>query len=514
VSTTTAATIQRPVSYGRLLTILAQERGDDVAIISAPLGGEEERISWAELERRANRTARLLAARGVGEGDTVAIGFPNSPEHVVVSFAAWKLGALRLTLRAALPPPERDAILALARPTLTIADWAGLAFPSMTPDALDEADRYPADPLPDRTPNPGTALASGGSTGRPKIIVTPGPLERAPGAVPLFLTALGFRPGQTQLVVGPLYHSAPSVGAYNGLLHGHTLVIMDRFDPTHAADLIARHRVGWIFCASTIMQRIANLPDFRARDFSSLEALASTAAPCPPWLKRAWIERIGPERVYELYSMTEGVGGTLIRGDEWLAHPGSVGRDLFCDIRILDPAGRDLPRGEIGEIFLRLKGPAGPTHEYIGSPPAHTTPDGFTTMGDLGWLDADGYLYIADRRVDLIITGGANVYPAEVEAALTSHPAVGDVVVIGLPDAEWGKRVHAIVQPRDAAAPPTAADLDRHCRERLASFKVPKTYEFVGSFLRTEAGKVRRAALVAEREGGQVPGMIAVPAQA
>ena len=500
----------QPVSYGRRLTQLAGERPDATALVFAPLGGEERRTTWAELERQANQVARLLAERGIGERDTVVIGFPNAPEHLIVSFALWKLGGMVLTLRAALPPYERDAILDLANPALVISDWGGLAYPNLPPSELARAAEYSSEPLPDKVADPGRALASGGSTGRPKIIVTPGRMERVPADVPLILTALGGQADQTQLIVGPLYHSAPWVGAYTGIFHGHTLVIKDRFDAAHAADLIERHRVEWIFCASTIMQRIANLPGVQGRDFSSLAGIASTAAPCPPWLKRAWFELVGPEKIYELYSMTEGIGATAIRGDEWLAHPGSVGRNTVSDIRILDAEGNDLPMGRVGEIFLRLKGPGGPTHTYIGSPPAKTTPDGFTTMGDLGWLDEGGYLFIADRRVDLIITGGANVYPAEVEAALSGHPGVGDVVVIGVPDAEWGKRVHAIVQPRDPADPPTVANLDRHCRERLAGYKVPKTYEFAASFLRSEAGKVRRSALVAEREGGWVPGMVAV----
>lgn len=505
----TATPAPQPVSYGRRLTQLAEERPDATAIVFAPLGGDERRITWAELERQANQVARLLSERGIGERDTVVIGFPNAPEHVTISFAVWKLGAMVLTLRAALPPYERDAILDLARPALVIADWEGLAFPSMSPTGLARSSEYPAGPLPDNVSDPGRALASGGSTGRPKIIVTPGRMERVPADVALILTALGGAADQVQLVVGPLYHSAPWVGAYTGLFHGHTLVIMDRFDAAHAVDLIGRHRVEWIFCASTIMQRIANLPGIRGRDLSSLRAVASTAAPCPPWLKRAWFELIGPEKVYELYAMTEAIGATAIRGDEWLAHPGSVGRDTVSDIRLLDFAGNVAATGEVGEIYLRMKGPAVPTHEYIGSPPAKTTPDGLTTMGDLGWLDGEGYLYIADRRVDLIITGGANVYPAEVEAALSGHPGVGDVVVIGVPDVEWGKRVHAIVQPADPAQPPTVAELDRHCRDRLAAYKVPKTYEFTDSFLRSEAGKVRRSTLVAERESGWTAGMVA-----
>jgi bile acid-coenzyme A ligase len=164
----------------------------------------------------------------------------------------------------------------------------------------------------------------------------------------------------------------------------------------------------------------------------------------------------------------------------------------------------------VGEIFMRPHG-AGPTYAYIGSPPAKGTPDGFTSVGDLGWVDAEGYLFLADRRVDLIITGGANVYPAEVEAALTEHPSVGDVAVIGVPDEDWGKRVHAVIQPRDPGDPPTVAALDAHCRERLASYKIPKSYEFVAQLPRDDAGKLRRSGLVAEREVGWTAGMIAAP---
>jgi len=260
-----------------------------------------------------------------------------------------------------------------------------------------------------------------------------------------------------------------------------------------------------------MMKRIIDEPGATGRDFSSIQAIFQTAAPCPPWLKRAWFDLVGPEKIYELYSMTEGIGATAIRGDEWLVHPGSVGRNTVSDIRILDADGTDLPTGQVGEIFLRLKGPSVPTHEYIGSPPAKTTPDGFTTMGDLGWLDEENYLFIADRRVDLIITGGANVYPAEVEAALTEHPGVGDVAVIGVPDDDWGKRVHAMIQPRDPADPVTVAALDAHCRERLASYKIPKSYEFSDQLPRDEAGKLRRSGLVAERGAGWTAGMIAAP---
>jgi bile acid-coenzyme A ligase len=189
----TADATPAPVSYGRRLTMLATERPDGAAIIFAPQDGEERRLSWSELERRANQVARLLADRGVGERDTVVIGFPNNPEHVIISFATWKLGGMILTLRAALPPYERDAILDLAHPRLVVADWPDIAYPLMPPADLARAEEYPDDPLPDRVPEPGRALASGGSTGRPKIIVTPGPLQGVPEQIHPFLQLLGFR---------------------------------------------------------------------------------------------------------------------------------------------------------------------------------------------------------------------------------------------------------------------------------------------------------------------------------
>jgi bile acid-coenzyme A ligase len=247
------------------------------------------------------------------------------------------------------------------------------------------------------------------------------------------------------------------------------------------------------------MQRIAALPDIRSSDLSSLRAVASGAAPSPAWLKRFWFELVGPEHVTELYGASEANGRTIIDGNEWLAHPGSVGRPFASEVRILDPFGTELSPGEVGEIFMRNQPPVAEPYRYLGSPPAAATPDGFASVGDLGWMDEQGYLYIADRRVDMIVSGGANVYPAEVEAALSEHMGVADVVVIGLPDPEWGKRVHAVIQPRDASQPPSASDLKAFCRERLAAYKAPRTYEFVLDFPRSDAGKIQRSAMVAER---------------
>lgn len=502
------ANMPAPMSFGRRLGMLADEHPERSAIIFVPREGEERRLSWRDLDCASNRLARLLAAQGVDEQSTVVVGLPNCPEHYIATFATWKLGALPLALRSAMPDRERDAFLDLAQPTAVVADWERVSYPTFRSADVGRAQAYDDGPLPDRISNPGKALPSGGSTGRPKIIVTPGPWARVPETPMGLLAALGFGMKQMQLVCAPLYHNGPFVTSYHGLFDDHTLVLMERFDAARAVALIEHYRIEAMYLPPILMQRIAALPDVRTRDFSSIQAVASTAAPVPIWLKRLWIELVGARAVTEVFGATEFVGFTVIRGDEWLAHPGSVGRPFVTEVRILDEAGADMPPGEVGEIFMRRNPPVGETYRYLGSPPAESTPDGFISVGDLGWVDADGYLYIADRRVDLINSGGANVYPAEVEAALSEHPAVGDVAVIGVPDAAWGKRVHAIVQPTDPTHPPPASELDAWTRERITSYKVPKTYEFVADFPRNDAGKIQRSALAAARESGWTEGMM------
>ena len=218
------------------------------------------------------------------------------------------------------------------------------------------------------------------------------------------------------------------------------------------------------------------------------------AAPCPDWLKRAWIEWLGPEKIWELYAGTEAQAVTVIKGDEWLEHPGSVGRPIVGEMKILDEAGNELPPGEQGEVYMRA--PEGvTTYRYIGAD-ARATDDGWESLGDMGWMDADGYLYLGDRSADMILAGGANVYPAEIEAALDEHPAIGSSCVIGIPDDDLGNRIHAIVQNTSSV---TDDELRAHLADRLVRYKIPRTYEYVTEPLRDDAGKVRRSALRAER---------------
>ena len=502
-------TDERPISWGLRMTMLADEHPDKVAIYFLPkAGGARRAVTWMELEKSANRVARWMRDLGVDENSSVGIGLWNSVEHFFASIAAWKLGALVLPMRGEMPAIERDAMLELLNPAVVISRWEGVSYPNFTPEVmLAEAADLDDSPLPDVVAHPGKSIGSGGSTGRSKIIVFPGRWELVPGQREMVGTYIGFRPGQVQLIAGPLYHNSPFSFSHIGLFEDQTLIVQEKFDAAQAVDAIEQYGVQFCFMAPTMMQRIVRLEGIEARDFSSFEGMMHTAAPCPAWLKRAWMKLLGPEKVYEAFGATEAVGATVIRGDEWLDHPGSLGKPAACEMRILDPNGNEVPTGEVGEIFMRPTD-GRETYYYIGSESAKSTPDGFVSVGDMGWVDEEGYLYLADRRVDLIISGGANVYPAEVEAALTEHQGVHDAVVLGLPDEEWGKRVHAVIQPVDMESQPAVEELDRFCRERLMSYKVPKTYEYVDEMPRMSSGKVRRTMMVRERSDGAATAMI------
>jgi bile acid-coenzyme A ligase len=255
-----------------------------------------------------------------------------------------------------------------------------------------------------------------------------------------------------------------------------------------------------------MMHRIWSLPeDVRMGfDVSSLEMVLHMAAPCPSWLKQAWIDWLGPDRIWETYGGTEAVGGTVLNGKEWLEHKGSVGRPYLGQLRIVGENGRDCLPGEIGEISFLSPDGGKPTYHYLGTAPSGSA--GLETYGDLGWVDSDGFLYIADRRTDLILTGGANIYPAETEAALEEHPAIASSVCVGLPDDDLGQRMHSIIELRPNCSEPEATNLEEFLSTRLSRHKLPYTYEFSETPLRDEVGKVRRYALrderIAQRKAG------------
>lgn len=480
------------VPYGRRFTELAKERAGDRAILFAALDGTTRSVTWGELDAMANRLGRALAGRGVRVGDRVGIELRNSPELVATVIGAWKIGAAPVPMRWDLPDWERSRLVAVLDGRVVIGPDDPLSA-----EAASEAD----DPLPDVVPPTGWGICSSGSTGSPKIILVTRPGTFDPELARPFPAEWGpVEMPNRALIPAPLYHTNGFAGI-SQMMMGDDLVLLEKFDAARIVELVERERVTTFTATPTMLQRIARVPGVEQRDFSSIRWVLQGAAVIPPTLVRFWIDLLGAERFVMAYGMTEGLGLCALRGDQWLDHQGSVGRPIReAEVRVIGVSGEDLPPGEIGEIYLRS--PTSGTFEYRGmASPLPTTPDGFATAGDLGWLDEDGYLYIADRRVDMIISGGANVFPAEVENALIDHPQIGDVVVIGLADEEWGRRVHAIVEPTDPADPPSGADVIAWAKQRLAAYKVPKTVEVLDHIPRSEATKVSRSQLVAERGG-------------
>ena len=482
------------VPFGTKIHQVAQADPDGVALVFAAQDGSERTVTFGELDDRSTQLARVLSARGLTVGDHVAVSLPNSPEHLVATFAGWKVGAVVVPMRWNLPEWERDRVLAVIGPRLVV-DAGHL-------DLFEEAVSAPTSPLPEVTPPHGWGICSSGSTGVPKVIMMKNPGRYVEGASTAAAVESYGALSQPQLVLipAPLYHSNGFTATRN-LMSGVAVVLLERFDAQRVLDLIERHRVTGFVGATPMLQRLAQVPDIDRRDLSSLDWVQQGAALLPVWLGRRWCELVGPEHFFVTYGASERHGYVCCRGDEWLEHPGTVGRGYMgTEIRILDEEGAELPAGEIGGIYMRRA--SGPEATYMGDnvEPMLSTDDGFVTVGDMGSLDEEGYLYVADRRVDMIVTGAANVFPAEVEAALSEHPAIADVVVVGLRDPEWGRRVHAIVQPVDPADPPLPADIVAFAKTQLAAYKVPKTVELVEAIPRNDVMKFNRAALTEERD--------------
>ncbi|WFU71272.1 AMP-binding protein [Bradyrhizobium sp. CB2312] len=455
----------------------------------------ETTLTWAQLEARTNRIARALEELGIKIGDVVTIGMPNGIEFIEACWAAWKLGATPQPVSFRLTNVELQAILDVADARVVIA------LPGMEVDrrrvsvadllALCDDDR----PLKSRVSPCIKAMTSGGSTGRPKLVFT-----NSPGltfAAPAGDGSWRVRADDTMLIPAPLYHGGPFLCALEAFLQHAHLVLMPSFDAELVLAEVERRSATWIYLVPTMMNRIWRLPkELRDRyDVSSLRTLWHLAAPCPPWLKEAFIRWLGPEAILECYGGSETPVYTQITGSEWLEHRGSVGRVYGGEMIAVDPDGNVLPPGEAGEIYMRRPADRPAAYTVRGGT-ASVLPGGWETLGDIGYFDKDGYLYLVDRRTDMILVGGANVYPAEVEAAIEEHPLVLSSAVIGMPDEDMGSTVHAIVQ---AGGGLTAGALLAHLEDRLVGYKRPRTFEFVDEPLRDEAGKVRRTKLRDER---------------
>ncbi|MBZ6105340.1 AMP-binding protein [Streptomyces olivaceus] len=479
---------------GDILKEHAAQRPDTVAVRA---GGEE--LTWDELRRASNAVARGLRLCGVTRGRIVALMLPNGPDVVVAAFACLKTGAVPQPLSTRLAPAEARAVLELSDPAVVVGpeDGAPLGegrFRSVTVDTLRRRGDSDAELATEVGPS-WKAPASGGSTGRPKII-----LSGTPGTYNPFDTeAWGLRGADQVLITAPVHHNAPFSTAMTALFNGSTVTLLPKFDAERVLAEVERYAITWVYLVPTMMRRILALPA-RTReryDLSSLVSVWHCAEPCPPAVKQAWIDWLGAERIWELYAGTEAQAGCTISGPEWVRHRGSVGRAAWGEIKIVALDGTPVREpGVAGEVFMRVAPGNPPAFRFIGAEVRET--DGWSTLGDIGELDADGYLYLRDRRSDMLLVGGVNVYPAEIEGVLAEHPAVLSSAVVGLPDPEVGNRVHAIVQTAPGAGV-TAEEIGSFLATRLSPHKRPRSIELVDTPLRSAAGKLRRSALRAER---------------
>jgi len=472
-----------------------------------------ERIcSKGELLARGRRAATGLAGLGVRENDAVALLLRNDFAFLEATHAANLIGAYAVPLNWHASVEEIVYMLGDSRPKALIvhADLLGpvrhvipagcetIVVPSAdaaTADADREWDRWLAayaewdrPPLPPRS----SWIYTSGTTGRPKgVRRQPATPQQAVAMRDLFQTVYGCREGMRGYVGGPLYHASPNAFARQGLAMADILVLSSRFDPEELLRQIERYRLTTLVMVPTFFVRLLKLPEEvrRKYDVSSLELVLHTGAPCPPDVKRAMIAWWGPVLV-ETYGGSETGIATVCTSQDWLARPGTVGRVApGGTIKIFDEQRRELPPGVSGEIYART--PAYPDFSYHGREDDRRSVeiDGLITCGDVGYLDADGYLFLNDRKRDMIISGGVNIYPAEIEGVLQSCPGVHDCAVFGIPDDEFGERIYAAVQP-DAGAALTEDDIRHFVRERLAAFKVPREVVFHDTLPREESGKI------------------------
>jgi bile acid-coenzyme A ligase len=467
---------------------LANEQANHPAVTDL-----ERTLTFSELWTQATQLAHVYEEAGVRHGGIVSIALPTNASFVVATLASWIVGATPQPLSYKTAPVELRAILELSESSLLVGLGDDYGVPTLPDVAV--AAHASTEELPLVASPAWKAPVSGGSTGRPKVIVAAQPAQ---SELVLPLGGLArITPDSTSLITAPLYHNGPFLFTMLTLLSGAQVVLTERFEAERTLRMIEEYSATWVYMVPTMMSRISKLPDEirNAFDLSSLVTLFHLAAPCPPWLKHFWIDWLGPDVIWELYAGTEAQAVTVISGSQWLEHPGSVGPAVAGEITVLDPEGRPVPAGTVGEVWMRST--AGPTYRYMGAE-AKTRDEGWESLGDLGYLDDDGYLYLCDRLADMVIVGGANVYPAEVEAALEEHPSVVGAVVIGVPDDDMGKRLHALIH---LSADVSDDELREWCAPRLSPYKTPRTFERVDQPLRDDAAKVRRSSLSTERSG-------------
>ncbi|SEP35470.1 acyl-CoA synthetase [Amycolatopsis saalfeldensis] len=494
-----------------LWTIAAAEP-DRTALVD-PDGRE---VGYGELAAKANRYARGLRELGLGVGDVVVLLQPNGDELVAAYFAAIQSGLYVVVVNWHLVGPEVAYILqdSGAKAFLAHERFADVAVAAADEAGLPDSARFAVGAVPgfhrveelgaglgDGRPEERTAgspmLYTSGTTGRPKGVrrpLTGTDPDQVPAASTWFFGIFGLKPhdGHVHLCGSPLYHTAVLNFVVISLQLGHSAVLMDRWDAADMLRLIERHRVTHSHMVPTQFRRLLALPDDvrSGHDLSSLRVMIHGAAPCPLEVKRRMLDWWGPV-VTEYYAATEG-GGTVISGEDWLRKPGSVGLPWpGSTIRILDDAGAELPAGEVGTVYMKMGDSKFEYHRDPEKTKQSRVADLFT-LGDVGHLDEDGYLYLHDRKADLIISGGVNIYPAEIEGELVMHPKVADIAVFGLPHEDWGEEIKAVVQPAEgiSPSPELTSELLAYAATRLARFKLPRSVDYLDELPRDPNGKL------------------------
>lgn len=499
------------------LTELAREHGDKPAVV---MGGSGATLSYAELERQSNKIAHLFRSRGLRPGDHIAVLMENRPEFFPVVWGAQRSGLFYTPVNWHLSAGEAAYIVADcgARLLVSSSDLEELAAAaaSSAPVLRDRLTVGPpvhgveslADAIASMPETPAAVetegnymLYSSGTTGQPKGILpalTPRPFGTGLNIDHTMKNSFRFSAATVFLCTGPLYHGAPIGWSLGTIRNGGTAVVMERFDAVPALSLIERFQVTHAQFVATMFVRMLKLPEAEraAFDTSSLQVIVHTAAPVAVEVKERMIDWVGPI-LTEFYAGSEGNGFCLIDSPTWLTHKGSVGKPLVGEVHICSDEGRELPAGETGTVWF-----SGTRRFSYHNDPAKTAgvynDKGWSTIGDMGSVDSAGYLYLADRRTDLILSGGVNIYPREIEDALALHPAVADLVVFGVPDEEMGQRVHAVVQPavHGAGTPELARELIDFCRSRIAHYKAPRAVSFEDELPRLPSGKMLRRLLM------------------
>jgi long-chain acyl-CoA synthetase len=502
-------------------SVHAATQPDKPAFIMAASG---ETVTYRQLDERSNQGAQLFREMGLKVGDGIAIFMENNVHYLPLCWAAQRSGLYFTCISSRLTAGEveyivKDCTAKIFISSSQMGDVAkelgqmmpgvkklmfGGTMPGYEP-AEDAIRPMPTTPVADETPGV-DMLYSSGTTGRPKGVrraLTGGSLVQPNPLLMLTKMLYGFDENTTYLSPAPLYHAAPL--RYNMAVHGFggTTIIMEHFDPETALGLIGKYKTSHSQWVPTMFVRMLKLPEaVRSKfDVSSMKVAIHAAAPCPIPVKKQMIEWWGPV-IYEYYAGTEGNGFCAINSQEWLAHPGSVGKALLGELHIVGEDGNDCPVGESGTVFF-ANGPEFAYHNDAKKTAESKNEKGWSTLGDVGYVDKDGYLYLTDRKAFMIISGGVNIYPQEAENVLINHPKVADVAVIGIPNEDFGEEVKAVVQPMNwaDATPELAEELVAYCRQHLSAMKCPRSVDFERELPRHPTGKLYKR-LIRDRYWG------------